>query len=172
MSKPEEFDLLVDLAKLLKKYGPDTFNNLATHLNNADFTKSLAEILEKTAKTASTTKDNSVQPARREFRASLLAQTEIEPEKGALLIHLYDGLMSKTFLPTLRDLQAFAADTGISLPKITSRDKAVVPLVKAVASMSLQDAEKHISHLKPALNSQDRTLEGWSNIILGRSKND
>ncbi len=45
MNEGAEFDLLVDLAKLLQKYGPETFDRLAEQLSAPGFVERMTELL-------------------------------------------------------------------------------------------------------------------------------
>lgn len=174
MSGKNELDLLVELVKLVRKYGPETFESLAAQISMPEFTQRLADLLSTTAKASRAARPSeghfeSRRP-RRNFRSSLLELEKSEPEKAAILIRLYDGLMAKTFLPTLRELKAFASDNGLPPPKATARDKAIVPLIKTLLPMSLEELKTRLQGLQPILDNDDRSLEGWSNIILSRER--
>jgi hypothetical protein len=89
-----------------------------------------------------------------------------DSEKGTLLMNLYDGLRSEALLPTLKDMQNFALDNGLPFLRATSREKAIIPFVKAFIPMSFQEARDYITRIQPTASSDGR-LEGWSNIIFG-----
>jgi hypothetical protein len=91
---------------------------------------------------------------------------ESEPKRNVLLLQLYEDLMSKTLLPTLRDAKTFAQDNGLSVIKVTSREKAIVALVKAFLLLSPASVENYFIKIQPVTSKDDRSLEGWSNIIL------
>ena len=52
----KELALLVDLSKLIKKHGIDSFEKLSDLLSKSEFNQQLAEILSKTAKASRKTK--------------------------------------------------------------------------------------------------------------------
>src|SRR5687767_11741141 len=109
MNDRSELELLVEIAKLLKKYGPETFEKLAENLSSPEFSERLTSVLFTTARAArSIKKDFSAEPKQtpRDFRSSLVALAKTESEKSDLLIKFYDGLSAKLLLPTLRDIQA------------------------------------------------------------------
>ena len=175
MSDNSEFELLRDIAKLLKKYGPDTFERLSEKLSSPDFSERLAALLVTTAKTGRTaqiTEPHKVerQQTQRDFRSSLIALEQTDPNRATLLIKFYDGLTGKTYLPTLRDIQAFVSDLGLPPLKATSRDKAIVPLIKVLLPLGLEDLQSRLSAVKPVPTNDDRSLEGWSNIILDKER--
>lgn len=169
MNNRLEFDLLAEIARLLKKYGPETFDSLAENLAKPEFSERLAELLSTTGKAArkaqATATRNEQGRSPRDFRSSLLALRESDPEQSALLVRLYDDLAAKTVLPTLRDVRAFASDAGLSPTTATSRDKAVIPLIKALMSLPTDDIRSRLATIRP-VSADDRSLEGWSNLIL------
>ena len=175
MSNRPEFELLSEIAKLLKKYGPETFESLSENLSSPEFSECLVSVLTTAAKVGRTTRAKEVKTTEqrrspRDFRSSLVAIGKTEPEKSALLVKFYDGLTAKTFLPTLRDVQAFVSDTGLPPVKAKARHKAIVPLVKALLPLSLEDIKAKLSVIKRVPVQDDRSLEGWSNLILDKER--
>lgn len=172
MKEDREFELLSDLARLIKKYGPETFEGLAHDLANPSFVEKFTEVLNKMAKVAHNTRRTAKkQPSgnlqRQDFRLSLVSIGLNETEKGALLMNLYDGLRSKALLPTLKEMQNFALDNGLPSLRANSREKAIIPFVKAFIPMSVQNARECIMRIQP-IASHDRKLDGWSDIIFGK----
>lgn len=175
MSDRPEFALLIEIAKLLRKYGPETFESLAENLSTPEFSERLVSVLSTVAKTGRTVRPKESETAEerrslRDFRSSLVAAGKTEPEKSELLVKFYDGLTAKTILPTLRDIQAFASDMGLPPLKATARDKAVIPLTKALLPLPLEELRARLAAVKPVSNQDDRSLEGWSNIILDKER--
>jgi len=173
MNDNKEFELLSDLAKLIRKYGPDTFEGLAHALSKPDFIDSFTEVLRTAAKFDRNTRRTAVKRSsnynRIDFRSSLERIAMDETEKGKLLIDLYDGLQSKTLLPTLKEMQNFALDNGLPPVKATSRAKAIVPFIKAFLPMPVQDLREYVKRIQSNA-PQERGLEGWSDIIFGDKK--
>ncbi|MBI1927970.1 hypothetical protein HYR99_27475 [Candidatus Poribacteria bacterium] len=175
MSERSEFELLMEIAKLLKKYGPDTFEKLASVLSSRDFSEHLASVLSSLAKesrSAQRRKTSLADSTRapRDFRSSLIQMKESEPDKSALLLKLYDDLTAKAVLPTLRDIHAFASDAGLPPIKANSRNKAIVPLLKMLMVLPLDELQLKLSAIESASMRDDRSLEGWSNIILDKER--
>jgi hypothetical protein len=54
MIKEDEFNLLIDLVKLLKKYGPETFHDLGDSLTSAKDIKNISILLKKVSNEYST----------------------------------------------------------------------------------------------------------------------
>lgn len=169
MKDNKEFELLSDLARLIKKYGSQAFEDLAQDLSNPKFIDAFAEVLRTTARINRATQQRLKKPdnsPKLDFRSSLFILGLDGAEKGALLMDLYDGLKSKTFLPTLREMQSFVLDNGLPSLKSTSREKALVPFVKAFLPMPIEDVREYLKKIQSTV-SDDGDLEGWSNIIFG-----
>lgn len=175
MNNELELELLVEIAKLLKKYGPETFEILSGNLSSPEFAERLVSILSTTARVARTVRAKGLETTERkksprDFRSSLVALEKTDKEKSTLLIKFYDDLMAKTFLPKLRDIQAFVEDNGLPPAKATARDKAIIPLFKALSPLPLDELRSRLSMLKPVSTKDDRSLEGWSKIILDKDR--
>jgi len=173
MSNDKKYDLLLDLAKLIKKYGFAAFNDLSADLSSPSFKNNFSELLFKIAKTAEETGFKKSKPAKRKqvprsFRSSLLQIQEEQPEKGKLLLKLFDDLSSKKYLPTLRDIKNFIDDNGLQALNVKSRKNAIIPFVKQFIALETSDIEKIINDIRPFTESDDRSLGGWSDIILKR----
>ena len=170
MNTKNHLDLLVDIAKLLKKYGPDTFEILADNISKPEFAKDLTNILSESAKASRTTKPRmektKAKRSGKTFRDSLIEIKDHHPEKGEILIHLYDGLIAKTFLPTLRELNAYLSDNGLPTLKSKSRDKAIISFVKVFLPMPLKEVKDNLQILHPTSNINDSSIEQWSKVIF------
>jgi hypothetical protein len=175
MKDNKKYELLSDLVKLIEKYGLDTFKDLSSEIFNYSFSERYRDRLKSRGKIDRNilTKDNkrSSNIQRIDFRSTLSSIAIIETEKGMLLLDLYDGLKSKALLPTLKEMQSFVLDNGLPLLKATSRDKAIIPFVKAFIPMPFLKAREYIERIQPKA-SLDKRLEGWSNIILGDKNKD
>jgi hypothetical protein len=173
MNNNKEFDLLTDLAKLMKKYGPATFETLGEQISNPEFTKVLVDVLRTTANTYRAlprTKSRSrSKPPKGAFLSGL---SRSDAEKYALLMDLYDGLKNQSVLPTLREMKDFAADNGLPPVKSTSREKALIPFVRTFLKMPVEEVREYLRRIHPTRSTGDRTLEGWSQIIFGNDVED
>lgn len=171
MSDKPEFELLIEIAKLLKKYGPEAFESLAQGLSSPEFSERLASILTASARIGrSEQKKAESKRMTKDFRLSVIELGETEPEKSALLLTLYDSLMAKTLLPTLREIQIYVSDMGLPPVKVTTRDKTIVPLIKTLMNLPINELKDKLSVIKPVSTQDDRSLEGWSNIILDKAQ--
>lgn len=174
MNSNREFDLLSDIGRLMKKYGPATFERLAEQLTNPNFTKILTDVLNTTAQTyrslpKTTKRTSQSKPANGSFLSRL---NRSDAEKYALLMDLYDDLKNQAILPTLREMKNFAADSGLPPIKSKSREKALIPFVRSFLKMPVEEVREHLKRIHPTRSSGDRTLEGWSQIIFGNDVED
>lgn len=171
MSGTSEQDLLVEIAKLLRRFGPKTFERLAVELSREELPSTLASVLARAAKTGSRG-ENRVKPHRTpvDLRSALAALRNSAPEKGALLLDVYDRLMNQSPLPTLRDIRAFAADSGLSVPKKSNRVETITSLIRELERLPETELKEKCSALESITRGGDRTLEGWSGVILDKTE--
>jgi len=166
MRNEKEYRLLSDLGRLMSKYGPKAFEDLAADLSDPRFREQLVGILKTTAQASprpSKGKFSGTSPSSTDFRSTLL---RADKEKGALLIELYDALRTRSVLPTLRELKSFASDNGLSPIKSRSREKALIPFVRSFLKLPVEDVRKYLQRIEPTPSPEDRSLQGWSNIIF------
>jgi hypothetical protein len=101
----------------------------------------------------------------------LIGEIEKEdPEKAKWLSFFYKKLIAKKIFPSLQKVRGFAHDSGLSMAKATSREKAIVSLLQDLATRPLQDIRSLVSGLGVDDEGDDRTLEGWTNVILGKKR--
>lgn len=173
------FELLGEIAKLLKRYGKETFYELATILRDPNLSNQVADSLENIAsrpsKKKSTQKRLSATEERMRFRESLVDLAKSEPEKSEILLPLFDALHNKTILPSLRELIYFISDHGLPVPKAKSRDKVIISFLRNCINLSLNDLQliNFPINQRQTREDSDRSLEGWGKVILDRkTKND
>ena len=171
MTTDKKYDLLVDIAKLVKKYGFETFLNLYEEVSSSLFKERFAEILLKTGKASEEIpfdkpKKGAALASQRSFRSQLFNLSESQPKKSDLLIKFYDDLTAKRSLPTLRDIKNFIEDNGLQPLNAKSRKNAIVPLVRQFLNLAEPDIEKLTCNIPILTGNDDRSLAGWSEIIL------
>jgi hypothetical protein len=174
MNEKQEFELLKDIARLLTKYGPDTFDALSKLLDKQEFVDQLVEILNTTADVGRRSKPRSrPKPggasARTGLDQLLRKLAESEPEKSQFLSAFRDNLLAKNILPSMRAVKAFVSDNGLGSLSATSRDKAIFPLIKELSRHPLEQVKVIVERESVQSQGGDRTLEGWANIILKKS---
>ena len=170
MTSQRELDLLIDLAKLLKKHGPDTFELLAELISSPEMTQHLSRVLTQVAKTAhavSKTKREAGLTQEPRIPKSLITLKSTEPEKYHLLMNFHNDLTAKIVLSSLRDIKGFALDCGLPEIRAKSRQKAISSLISSLLGFSNEQLIARIQSLEK-YGTGDRSLKGWSNIILNK----
>lgn len=171
-----EADLLIDLARLLKKYGPEPFEALARSIGSPETSVRLAALLTGAAQAARATH----QPATTAVRAPKTMRTAplaaaletiktSEPAKYSCLAELYENLKEGRVLPTMRAVRSFLAERGLPAISATSRDKAFPAVMRLLLPLSVEEL-KSLSKDLPRHDQHGRDLEGWSNLILDRNR--
>ena len=174
-SKSPSYALLRELALLLDKFGADAFAELAKMFSDPDLAHDIASVLAEVASRAPKARPRKRRPSAAEtraaFRTRLVQLRQEEPQRGRMLLELYDVLHSKSACPTLRELKAFISDHGLEVPKAKSRDKALMAFVNTCSSLPVEDLTSLLAELQPAEESGDRTLADWGKVILSEPRN-
>ena len=173
MTDREEFRLLEDIARLLKKYGPETFEALADSIASPKTADSLVEVLRATARISRTApiSDHKVsnRKAARSIRDELSSIEITDPQKHALLTDFYQGLQDKSILPTLRELKRFAVECDLTPIKEDARQKAISPFIKSLIQLPTDELAEKLRGVQ-SYSRNDSGLKGWSDIILGKDR--
>jgi hypothetical protein len=170
--KPSSSDLLIDLAKLLRKYGPDEFEDLAKLIGSAEFTGNVSKLLLSVAEESRRHARTQPPPAQSRPGKSTMnpdrtqEQLEItDPERASLLAELKLKLTEGGALPRLSDVLSFAKRFNLPGVKATSRDVAVRLLLKSFSRLSTEQVRAILEHFSDA--AEDAAgLKGWTEIIL------
>ncbi len=160
--------LLWELARLIGRYGPERFARLASLLRNPEDARNLASVIETALAGHSPTKKRKEQgdritPGRRileELRKS-------EPDKYELLVSFRDDMVAHKILPSMRHLRRFADENGIALGSANSREKAITPLLRFMATSPLAQVQTLV-HQSANEEAGDRTLARWNDVIMAR----
>lgn len=175
MTNQRELDLLVDVARLLRKYGPDTFARLARYLREPQAMDNLASVLESYARTArrrlpsAGRKNRSASKQREQFgRDALLALAKDDAEKSELLVLFWDDLQAGRRLPRLKDLREFALDYDLPQAPASSRGRAISSLTKHLMTLPLERVKAILHAAPPSTSSRGASLEAWTNVILNK----
>lgn len=169
------YELLEEIAKLLKKYGKEAFSELATILKDPNLSIQISETLEKIAQRSPqkkrTQKRLTLLEESMQLRESLVVLGKGEPEKSKILLSMFNSLQNKTILPSLRELANFISDQGLPVPKAKSRGKVILSFLKKCNELSLNDLEALNATINrhQHSNEADRSLEGWGKVILDRT---
>jgi len=171
MIKERELDLLIDLLKLRKKYGAESFELLAKALSSHEITKQLSEILANIPSKVKTpyVKKKSQRAKKDTMPKALITLERVDPQKFKILLKFYNDLVAKTVLPHLKDIKYLAEELGLPEVRAKSRQKAISPFISSLILLPYTTIESSIQSID-VYRTGDRDLEGWSNIILDKKE--
>lgn len=167
MSQAQNAELLVDIARLLKKHGPEAFADLAHQMKEGQLQETLVSVLDSSAKSgrrfgvkAASKRAAKKRPGNPPFLVKL---EQDDPQKAAIINEIHRRLVEKTILPLLRDIRLFAESNGLRPVTAKSRHQAVSSLLRGMASEPIERIEKLNSLIK---ENENRSLGGWTEVIL------
>ena len=171
MIRERELDLLIDLLKLRRKYGAESFELLAKALSSPEMTKQLSEILDNIPRKAKTpyVKKKSRRANKHKVPKALVTLEKVDPQKYELLLKFFNDLVAKTVLPSLGDIRYFAEELGLPEVRAKSRQKAISPFISSLALLPF-DKIKSRFQSSGIYRTGDRSLKGWSRIILDKKE--
>ena len=161
-----EMALILDLSRLLKKYGPEVFDSLAEALSDPEWPDRLSRILRAVSSTAP--QRQQVRESRRSRSTADRVETQLrnaDADHVALLRPIAESLITAEILPHLRDVTELALTIGLPAPRARSRGEAIVDLVRVLLAMPMDELEKVVPAIMASADRGQRSLEGWSRII-------
>jgi hypothetical protein len=168
--RTQELALLIDVARLLEKYGQATFKRLADSLDDPEFTATVRRLVGATANTLPAPRGRARDRASAE-RRRLIRLAERVSEVGGhtagapLLGFIQAVIDDETRLPRLKEIRSFAERNGLAAPTSTSRRNALAQVLDQLVSLPGETVEPLAAELYESARVDDRSLEGWSRII-------
>jgi len=170
----DKFELLKDLTRLLKKHGPNAFSDLSEFLKSPGGIDELITLLEASStagRKARVTKASGTRKRAQEKLNEILFEIESsEPHKAEVLSVFVREFHAKRVLPALRDVRDFASDNGLGWVAATSREKALLPLVRDLMTRPTGELSTILKTVTVREHSGDRSLEGWADVILDKDR--
>ncbi|MDP6607395.1 MAG: hypothetical protein QF664_14230 [Dehalococcoidia bacterium] len=166
MKKRENHELLLDVARLLRKHGPDAFEDLATWLSSPRGADQLVEVLMSAAdiERARGTVDSQYRKRSSPWRVAL---DDEEPEKIALLTLFFERLQAEAVLPRMIDVRRFVSDLALEPLAATSRKQAMPQLMRQLVALPTDELKVRLAEVTDA-SEGEAGLRGWSDVISGR----
>lgn len=168
MNQSRSLDLLIELVRLLKKYGPDEFRSLAELLRNPVCAGELADTLRAVADNVNGAPQAKPAKSPPSERTGVMGRihrlSETAPEKAAHLRAILESLSSTDGISTSA-IREYAVRAGLPALPVGGRRKVVAGLIDTLFEMDLPALEAHARTLVTA-STATRHLEGWSRIIL------
>ncbi|MDD5363281.1 MAG: hypothetical protein PHN88_14225 [Ignavibacteria bacterium] len=178
MERKQEIQLLNDILKCINKYESKTLIDLLHLLNEDNFFKTITATLDKLSllnrntKKIKTGNNNSELKNPIKFLDTLVEIGRYDKEKADILTELYYKIKQKEILVSLREMKNFVLDSGLPPLKTTSREKAIIPFLKILLTLNIDDLKNKIEKIYNNSTKQDRSLKGWSDIILKNDSNE
>lgn len=174
MIRQKDLDLLSDLAKLLKKYGPESFERLRTLMTSGELPEKMADILA-TSKALARKKSSprrtkrSIEKPEISIARQLSFLRESQPRKYDILQQFYKQAQVKQILATRRDVARLATELGLDISKRISREAILAKILQQLSSLPVEQLERRVKEIVERYKHE--TLEGWADIILKRRNN-
>jgi len=164
----EDAQLLAELARLIDRYGPERFARLASVLRNPEEARELATVVEGALVVRRSTNSRKGQANQTPLGSRILEiLKKSEPEKYQLLASFRDDFAAGKILSSMRLVRGFADENGIVLGSVSSRDKAITPLLRSMAALPLSRVQTLVQETARE-QADDRSLASWSDVIMGR----
>ena len=159
--------VVADLGKLVARHGRESVVRMAQMIRDPKQAEEIADVLEETAKQANPphstrrkAKDNT------KLGLALLKQIRLEdPRKHSILAELRSQLLSGRALPSMRELRSFAHLHDLEIGRASSRNTAIVPLLKALAHLPIEELHRLRDELVHFERSEG-SLSTWWDVIV------
>lgn len=166
-----ELKLLISLLKDIDKHGNNTFITLCQKIANSDIKdlENIARLLPfRFAKPNKTTKHNKI------INYSSLLSDELETvdhKRKEIFQEIIFSFKLKKSIRNLKDLSGYLNSLGVSIKRIRSWDEGFFLFVKEMKGKSIEFLDKIRQEIGLS-NYDDRSLDGWSDIILKNNKDE
>ena len=172
MIKHKELELLLDIQKLIKKYGVSTFSSLVKNLKNEEFVSSI-ELLAESTSLLKQSKTNNKKPVDyNEKINSILSEIKKEDvDKYNLLIEVINHIDKKDFFMSLKDFSDYLYKTSIYKSKLKTWVHGKYILISHFSKQRTSDITFGIKHIvENQQDTSERSLDAWSSMILSEEK--
>lgn len=171
MINDSELKLLISLLKEIDKHGTNTFITLCQKIADSGINdlENIARLLPFRSSTPKkTTKPNKTI----DFSSLLNDELEtVDYKKKEIFQEIISSFKSKKSIRNLKDLSKYLNSLGVSIKTIRSWDEGCFLFVKEIKGDSIESLDK-IRQEVGISNYDDRSLEGWSDIILKNDKDE
>ena len=162
----DDIKLLAELNRIVDRYGPESVTRLANLLRDpqsaADLATALESAVDKPRRSGRTAKPHTTD---RIGMGLINALRDSDPEKHAVITTFRDNLISGAILRSMNDIRQFASMNDLTIGKASSRNAAIVPLLRSVSEMETPEI---VSLLNTTTNfeTDNHSLERWRNLIV------
>lgn len=177
MKEIKHSSLLSDLLALYKRYGTLGFCTLAEQLKNPDFVREAVILLESVSQNLPELTCKGKTGKRVVVKGNLLLQMAStaaagDSKKEDLLKTIAHYLCATGKLKTKKEIMGFAARHDFAIDSKTRIQDAVRILFCKIAAMPTDHVAEIAEELCQVRTASDSSLQAWSEIILGKGKQD
>ena len=168
----KKYELLEDMAKLVKKYGASTFSELSDEMSSPEFQRRFVNLI---SNIGEATKNLKIKKGNRKNPLEIIDNKiktvkENDERRGEILEKIFRDLINKKILPTFRDVKIFIEDNDLGIFNSKSRQAILSPLMKKLILLDTAELSKLIRNIPENQEDSNRSLSGWSNIILNERR--
>lgn len=167
--------LLEDLMRLYAKYGGDAFVEVARQLRDPEFVRLAVTVLERIASAVPHDLKDKFDSRRKRSRLESLVEFASqlggndEEKKGSLTV-LAGQISSRQVFRTAKEIAKFSREHRLRVSSSPKRDSAARQLLESIAEHPSDVVKKIVSSVPQAGKQPDSSLQGWSDIILGKGR--
>lgn len=169
MNSLPERELLVDLAKLFRKYGPEPFESLALRISSPEASAHLASLLQQSADIARRAGVSSATRKSGEVERFLATVRASDPEKWGHLQRFGSDILSRTLPISNSDLAEAVKDLGERATSREPRQKLALSLIQLLAKMPTGDIQSYLHGFVKRFEKspdRDRSFAAWADLIM------
>ena len=163
-----DIKLLAELVRVVDRCGADSVSKLALIIKDPASARELADALDLAVKKAPPKKRASSN-CPKVSSPGLKVLDELrksDPEKHSIIAEIRSYLIAEKALPSMGELRQFANMQNLSIGNASSRRAAIVPFLRSIAKRPTVEADQLLRLMVPS-NRDDRSLEGWRDVIVG-----
>lgn len=171
MISQKELDLLIDVQKLIRKYGEDTFTRLSNNLNGEDFINSIKLLGKSFPVIKETSRDTKIKTNYQDKLDQVIVNlSKKDSGKHKILTILIKELEHKKYFSAVKEFSSYLNEAGIYQSKITTWIQGKYILINYLSEKNISYIKSCIEYLEDEKSGKERSLDAWSNVILNEDK--
>jgi alanyl-tRNA synthetase len=168
MNKESNKDLLIDLARLVKKHPPEEWESVINWFKDEERREKLLAIIQELAGVSKKIHDKSRRKRNIPGIAYLLDEVrQIDPQKAELLRQFWNKLRSREVLPTFSTMRMFAEAAGLPIISAKKREQAVNELMRQFMNLPYDEIQDTLQKALIARSNFGEDYGRWVDLILG-----
>ena len=169
MIDQKELELLIELKRLINKYGNETLTDLINHLRDESFLTNIEILSKKIQSIKMSTKRKKVKTDYSKKIDDLLKGIEKNNNEQSILLKKFlTKLNKKDYFKTVKELSKYLTESGIYQKNIKTWPHGKFILLSHLSQQDILQIQKNIDEIEKIIDANDRSLEGWSKIIFDK----